>query len=246
MKHLETEWRDIVSETKNMKQYKFSSEKWENHLGGLTEGDFGMIHGLPGGGKTYYTLQLCKELQKTHGDVLFIEHEETKEVLKNGIAVGHKFRGSFGRKCEKIKPDGVKILPDFPREANGTINGNYLKRFKFVLIDSATVYKMDYEKMKELASLFPKTVFIFIYQSVKGGSHRGSQSDPHGVDFVIEVVKGMAHIKKTRLDGIDAYDIFEDFPSKKVTRDEEKPQTIGKHTIGGSYKSNKSKKNNRI
>jgi hypothetical protein len=48
------------------------------------------------------------------------------------------------------------------------------------------------EALRKLRQDNPRTAFIFIYHTTKGGQFRGNQEHAHDVDVIIEVADGKA------------------------------------------------------
>lgn len=68
-----------------------------------------------------------------------------------------------------------------------------LSEYGFVFLDSVNKLGLTPEDLDELRASYPKTSFIFIFQTAKSGNFRGRNDFQHDVDIVIEVPeKGLA------------------------------------------------------
>ena len=67
-----------------------------------------------------------------------------------------------------------------------------LSAYDFVFIDSVSRANLDMEALRKLRQDNPRTAFIFIYHTTKGGQFRGKQEHAHDVDVIIEIADGKA------------------------------------------------------
>lgn len=163
----------------------FSGE-WQKHIGQPEKGFLMMIYGKPGGGKSTYAIKFADYLSRNHGKTLYVSAEEK---------IGYTLQD----KIKRNNATQVKYLAQLPEDLSG---------YDFVFLDSAQKLSLQLADIEHLHELYPKTAFIFIYQSTKGGEARGSQTDKHEVDVVINVVTGTANIDKNRFGGNEPIEIF--------------------------------------
>lgn len=154
------------------------TDKWRYFLNYLPTSFNGIVYGLPKAGKTHFAIQLAQYLQTKFGGVLYVSGEEGVEEpfndkLKRYMAsftVAYDVKGSFGimKAIEKNRP-------------------------KFVFIDSLNRLNLNVNDIIRFKEQFPNTVFVYVMQSNKDGSFKGSQSIEHEVTSTIRVIDGVAH-----------------------------------------------------
>jgi hypothetical protein len=73
-----------------------------------------------------------------------------------------------------------------------------IEGYNFVFIDSINHLGIEAEQLEELRKSMPKTSFVGIMQSTKGGDFKGSQEFLHNADIKIEMEKPYAKQTKSR------------------------------------------------
>ncbi|MBS1616817.1 MAG: AAA family ATPase, partial [Bacteroidetes bacterium] len=146
--------------------------KWKALIGDPAPGFSAMVYGLPKQGKSTFCLQLANDLAK-HGQVLYCALEEG-------------FGATLAEKLNRlgISANALQFADQIPHDD--------LRRYKFVFIDSVSEAGLDADGLRELRKANPGTAFIFVYHSTKAGNFRGSNTDAHDVDVIIEVKNGVA------------------------------------------------------
>jgi chromosomal replication initiation ATPase DnaA len=158
-------------------------KEYHQVIGELESGNSILIHGKPGGGKSYLCLGLAKALAMAGRRVQYLRFEESDNTLR--------------KKLRALKIDGNYTIDFFSDTEYKSCAG-----YNAVFIDSIQMLPaFDEETIKELKRKYPQSVFVFISQSTKSGQMRGSQMIPHQVDAVIKVEKGLAITEKSRIGG---------------------------------------------
>jgi predicted ATP-dependent serine protease len=145
--------------------------KWKNLIGDPAPGFSAMVYGLPKQGKSTFCLQFANDLAKL-GQVLYCALEEG-------------FGATLSEKLHRlgIGANTLQFGNQIPKD---------LRLYKFVFIDSVSEAGLDAEGLRELRTANPGTAFIFVYHSTKAGNFRGTNTDAHDVDIIVEVKSGMA------------------------------------------------------
>ena len=111
--------------------------------------------------------------------------------MQNGIRLDSILKSRGATLSEKLHRLGIA--------ANALKFGNHipqdLRAYKFLFIDSVSEAGMDAEGLRELRRNNPGTAFIVVYHSTKAGNFRGSNTDAHDVDIIVEVKDGMANAR---------------------------------------------------
>ena len=147
--------------------------KWLDFIGDPSPGFTAMIFGKPKMGKSFLAVDFAGYLAGWHGRTLYVAREEgidaTLQEKIEEMAVAHP------------DLDFADYLPDD------------LSDYEFVFLDSVNKLGLTPEDLDELRTGYPKTSFIFIFQTTKSGNFRGRNDFQHDVDVVIEVPeKGIA------------------------------------------------------
>lgn len=141
--------------------------KWLDLIGDPTPGFSAMIYGRPKMGKSYLSIDFAGYLAKHHGKTLYIANEE-----KLGFTLAEKLKNMKAAHRDLIVSES--ILDD-------------LSQYDFVFIDSVNNLELQPEELTTLKQQYPKTSFIFVFQTTKTGQFRGRNTFQHDVDIVIEV-----------------------------------------------------------
>jgi len=146
--------------------------KYRELIGDPSVGFSAMVYGLPKSGKSTLCIDFARYLAQHHGKVLYIAIEEgfgytLKEKLQRLQAIHSNLYVS-------------ESVPD------------NLTAYNYVFIDSVSRANLDMETLRKLRQDNPRTAFIFIYHTTKGGNFRGKQEHAHEVDVIVEVADGKA------------------------------------------------------
>ena len=167
---------------KDFKTLAFSG-KWKE-LMGTPEANFCMmVHGKPGEGKSYFTLEFSEYLASNFGMVLFNSSEEGASLsLKNKVThftVDNIYLG------DAMNLSSLQHL---------LTNSSY----KFVVIDSVNHMSITPKELRKLRALHPTKAFICILQATKEGNFKGSNEFEHDVDISIKIANRKPECNKTR------------------------------------------------
>jgi len=154
--------------------------KWKYFLSYLPYGFSAIIYGLPKAGKSHLAIQFAQYLQSKFGDVAYISAEERTEQ-------------PFRDKLQRYKSD-FRVIHDVT-QYDGIANMIKDHKPKFVFVDSLTRLGLDVEAIRRFKNEFPNVVFIYVVQSTKAGSFRGSLEIEHEMTATIRVVQGVASQK---------------------------------------------------
>jgi len=149
--------------------------KFRKLIGDPEEGFSMLFYGLPKSGKSTIALEFAKELAEKHGKVLFVAIEE-----KFGYTLQEKLQ-----RVNAIHPN-LFISETIPDD---------LSSFDFVFIDSISRAGLTDSNLESMKAKYPKTAFVFIFHSTKGGNYRGTQTFAHNQDVIVEVNAGIAKAK---------------------------------------------------
>ena len=146
--------------------------KYRELIGDPSVGFSAMVFGLPKSGKSTLCIDFARYLAQHHGKVLYVAIEEgfgytLKEKLQRLQAIHSRLYVS-----EKIPEN--------------------LSAYDFVFIDSVSRAGLNTDAIRKLRKDNPRTAFIFIYHTTKGGNFKGKQEHAHDVDVIIEVADGKA------------------------------------------------------
>ena len=160
--------------------------QWHYLMGDPSVNFMAMLHGLPGNGKSTFSIQFADYFQRNHGDVLYIASEQkgynkSFQDLLHQYNVGSNFDIANDSKDHNYK----KILAA-------------AKEYKLVIIDSINHIGLTSEQFEDIREKSPKTAFLAIMQSAKDGNFKGSQEWAHNCDIIIEMRKMVAHQTKSR------------------------------------------------
>lgn len=171
-------------------------ERWKELIGKPAVTFHMVIHGVPGQGKSTFSLLFADYLAKNFGNVLYASSEE-----------GHN--KTMKDKCVLNRMDNPNlIIGDFrsPEEILEEVEPN---QFHFIVIDSLNDLGMGIEQLKEFREVYSNSALITVSQSTKNGQIRGSQQIVHDCDVEIRVNKGIAMANKNRFGQIGyEFEIF--------------------------------------
>lgn len=131
------------------------------------------IFGKPKMGKSYLSIDFAGHLARYHGKVLYVAVEE-----------GLDFTLQKKLNEKDVKHPNLFVASVLPRE---------ITTYDFIFLDSVNKLGLNPEDLIELKKKYPTKSFVFIFQTTKEGSFRGSNIFQHDVDVVVEVpTKGRA------------------------------------------------------
>ncbi len=162
--------------------------QWQDFLG-LPALDFAMvIHGLPGQGKSTFSLLFARYLAENFGKVIYITAEEgfsktMQDKLTLSKAIHHDLHIADLRSMQDIITE-VKT-----------------NAYNFIFIDSLNKLHIEIEGLRELRKRYLGAALITVSQSTKDGKLRGSLEIVHDCDIAIEVKEGIALTTKNRFQG---------------------------------------------
>lgn len=170
-------------------EYPFSG-KWKHFIGNPSTNFNCVIHGLPGNGKSTFSIQFTKYLADNFGRVIYIAAEEkfsktTKDKFLDQHAVSDNIHIADYKNADEI----MGLMPR--------------NTFDFIFIDSLDVMRIGPEKLRALKAIHPNAAFITVSQSTKTGQMRGSQEIQHEADIVVKLEGGTAATQKNRFNMID-------------------------------------------
>lgn len=164
--------------------------KWLDFIGDPSPGFTAMVFGKPKLGKSYLCIAFAGYLAQNFGRVLYIAKEEGIDAtLREKLQEKSSFHPNL---------DIAEYIPE------------NLSGYNFVFFDSATRLKLTPEHIGWYKSQYPGVGFIFVLQTIKGGSFRGSQEFEHDVDIIIEVYELGKARQFGRYNQGGEMDIFED------------------------------------
>lgn len=152
--------------------------KYARLLGDPEVGAQVLIHGLPGQGKTTFSLQVARHLAIEHGPTLYVSGEES-----GSVTLQEKLKKAGGATKNLTFDDHV------PHDVH---------EFDFLFLDSVQSLDFKLEDMAKLKKENPRLTIFFILQSTKAGNFKGGQGWAHDVDVLIEVANGEAFTTKNR------------------------------------------------
>jgi len=169
-----------------------------------------LLHGLPGSGKSTYSLVLTKEFSK-YGNILYANFEEgVGPTLQKKIEVA------------KLRNERVKFLE------NNTVDELWKRLntglYKYCIVDSISEVAKSEKRVAEFGSKlreYPNTSFILIGHSKKApngkndSDYKGVSTLGHLIDINQRIIEGVAWNDKNRFLGKDCtrangYNFFKD------------------------------------
>lgn len=189
---------------KDVQKWKFNKldipEVWAQHLGSLSENFRMIIEGMPGHGKTEYTMQLSKMLATYYGKVHFNSAEQGKtdtlheafnrcemhEIEPGKWMLGNKQMRNFEYYFERMqKPNSGRVL----------------------IIDSLDYMKLTLEQFKQLHERFPHKSIIIVAWNDPMDTH--AKRIKYMCDIKVEVKDFEAKVR-SRFGGNKPYVIWKD------------------------------------
>ncbi len=176
----------IVASTQFTTDVKFKpmgfTGKWQKLIGNPVKPFSMMTYAEPGQGKSTLNIMLGYYLASKHNKkVLFVADEE-----KLGYTLQEKIKRLNAAHSNFYVTDEI---PD------------NLKQFDFVFTDSVNSMGLSPQDLSKLRDENPQTSFMYIFQTTKSGSFKGSQEYSHDVDVVVVAENGVARTEKSRFGG---------------------------------------------
>ena len=168
--------------------------EWLEFLGEPAANFHAVVFGLPGSGKSTFSVQLASYLANTFGPALYVSGEEG-------------FSLTFRKKFESVDINNIDVadIRNY-EEMCSEINHSH---YKFLVIDSLNTMKIDAVQLRAIKEKFKEAGIITISQSTKDGNFRGSNEIVHDGDIAIQVQKGLATTIKNRFhEPYLTYDVF--------------------------------------
>ena len=169
-----------------------------------------LLHGVPGSGKSTYSLVLAKEFSK-YGNILYGNFEE---------AVGPTLQQKI--EVAKLRNEKIKFLEKNTEQELWKLLATGF--YKYCIVDSISEVARNENKVKEFGSKmreYPKTSFILIGHSKKvennknDSDYKGVSTLGHLIDINQRIISGVAWNDKNRFLGRDCtkapgYNFFSD------------------------------------
>lgn len=140
-----------------------------------------MMWGIPGSGKTVYTLKFGQALAELGLPVLYVANEEYG-------------RSTFSEKIRtfNIGHPNLKFAK--------TLDESVIDQFAVVFLDSINSLGMTLRDWIKFRDRHPGKLFVLIVQSTKDGDFRGGKDWEHEVDIAGEIINRQLVLRKNRLD----------------------------------------------
>lgn len=161
------------------------NSQWHYLFGDPSQNFIAMLHGLPGNGKSTFSVQLADYFQRHHGDVLYIASEQ-KGLNKSFQDLLNQYANSTFQ------------IANNPKDHNYDKIAKAAKDFKLVIIDSINHIGLSVEEFEKIRDKAPNTAFVAIMQSTKDGDFKGTQEWAHNCDIIIEMKRMTAYQTKSR------------------------------------------------
>lgn len=157
--------------------------KWLDFLGKPSNDFHAVVFGLPGSGKSTFSVQLVSYLSESFGKALYVSGEEG-------------FSLTFRSKFESVFTDNIDVADlrnydDMCKEIDPD-------EYKFLVIDSLDTMKINAVQLRAIKERFKGIGIITISQATKDGKQRGSNEIAHDGAISIKVEKGIATTIKNR------------------------------------------------
>lgn len=161
---------------------------WRDFIGDPNPGFTAMVFGRPKFGKSILCIRFADYLSRNHGSVLYVAREE-------------RIGGTLQEKAAEMNALEVDFVSAIPDD---------MSDYDFVFLDSIHKLGLSPEDLDDLRRTYPKTSFVFVFQTTKQGAFRGQNSYQHDVDVVIEVPEIGKAIQYGRYNQGGEMDVFED------------------------------------
>lgn len=173
--------------------------KWSDFFGRPSRNFRMLMHGDPGGGKSFFLFQFAKYLLR-FGRVIFVSSEE----LEDDTFVD-KYRMVFGDR----RPSGIDFAANLKKVD--------LDEYDFLIVDSVTDLGMKLVDYKALRAAHKHLATILILMNTKDGKFKGVKDWEHVVQISCMLTShGILTTKKNRYTDVGlTMDVFEDLPITK-------------------------------
>ena len=187
----------------------FSTLKLKNaalraFLGEIEDNTTMMISGKQGSGKSSFALLLANEFMRSGcGQALYISPEQIRSTIA-GEQPSETLKNAVNRLglTEELQFSGSRTLGGISQRIEQT-------SARLVVVDSVTRTDLDPDKRDKLIATHPKVVFLFVLQSTKGGTYKGSSSWAFDADIVMEGENLTIRTTKNRYTQLSALPISE-------------------------------------
>ncbi|MCQ2232037.1 MAG: DNA repair protein RadA [Paludibacteraceae bacterium] len=161
--------------------------KWGDFIGKPSTNLKMMVYGMPGNGKSTFSIQFAAYLSKQKGmKVLYVASEE-------------KLGYTLKEKLMRLDAANSNLW------ISEDIEGKDLSQYDVVFLDSINDLNMTSDDLNKL----PKNVaYVWVVQCTKDGSYRGDQGLAHDCDIVIKVESMKATTQKNRFGGGVVFDVL--------------------------------------
>jgi hypothetical protein len=160
---------------------------WRDFIGDPNPGFTAMVFGRPKYGKSILCIRFADYLSRNHGSVLYVAREE-------------RIGGTLQDKAAEMNATEVDFVSAIP---------DGLSDYDFVFLDSVHKLGLSPDDLDDLRRAYPKTSFVFVFQTTKQGAFRGQNSYQHDVDIVIEVPEIGKAIQYGRYNQGGEMDVFD-------------------------------------
>jgi len=115
------------------------------------------------------------------------------------VAREERIGGTLQEKAAEMNATEVDFVSAIPAD---------LSEYDFVFLDSIHKLGLSPEDLDDLRKAYPKTSFVFVFQTTKQGAFRGQNSYQHDVDIVIELPEPGKAIQYGRYNQGGEMDLF--------------------------------------
>ncbi len=162
--------------------YVFKNSKYGYFLGNPSKNFTMLLHGLPGSGKTTFSIQFADYFHKNFGKVLYVASEQ-KGINYSLQKLIQKNNAEFDIHTDPKNIDDIKKV----------ISG-----YKLVILDSIQSLELTPDGLRDLRDTFKDIAFVCVSQVNKDGAFKGSNSYLHDVDIEVKTNAGKAELGKNR------------------------------------------------
>ena len=158
---------------------------WHYLFGDPSQNFMAMLHGLPGNGKSTFSVQLADYFQNNHGDVLYIASEQSglNKSLQDLLNQYATSNFAIANMAKDHTYDQILKAS---------------KQYSLVVLDSINHIGLSAAEFENIRDKSPNTAFLAIMQSKKDGDFKGTQEWAHNCDIIIEMRKMTAYQTKSR------------------------------------------------
>jgi hypothetical protein len=162
--------------------------KYLDFIGNPSKGFKAMVFGKPKMGKSFFCADFAGYLARSHGKVLYVAKEE---------GLDHTLQDKL--RAKDVAHPNLDVSGDMPED---------LSDYDFIFLDSVNKLGLSPEDLHTIEENNPGKSFIYVFQTTKDGSVRGSNEFMHNVDIVIEVPEVGKAVQRGRFNQGGEMDIF--------------------------------------